>query len=82
MTIGQAFALVGHIGDSLKKNGALDASGNLVKHPALMEASELAAVAGDVETELVADGVPVPPQLDKAIKVAPEVLAIIAGVAS
>ncbi|HEX4841347.1 MAG TPA: hypothetical protein VFV60_04205, partial [bacterium] len=81
MTLGQIFALVGHTGASFQKNGVVDANGNLVKHPALMEVGELATVVGDVVTELKADGVPVPAQLEKYIKAAPEILGLIATVA-
>ena len=69
LTIGEVLDLVPVVKQSLVKNGLMDSSGNLVKHPVLVEAEDIALVVVDVEAALKNDGLVVPANLDKYVKV-------------
>ena len=82
LTVGQVMDLVPYVKTSLQKHGLMDAAGNFVKASALIEAEEIAAVAGDVEDALKADGLVVPPNVDKAIHIIVAVLPTVVQLAN
>jgi len=80
VTAGQVFELIGATAQSLKSRGILDANGNFAKQPALLEASEFAAVAGDVAAALQSKGVAVPDKIERIITALPGIASIASAI--